>query len=344
MIHTIFRLTLLMIALLLLCVCAALVLGRGLRANAVEIAFLQAEGTDPANGDLMLMDVERRQVRTLVQGMQITDYDWSPDGKRLIFVAWNNSTQLHLYTLDLATNAPTRLTERSIGSEDAPAWSPDGQRLAYLTMGEGTALEVIDFVTGETRRLVTGDFVDRQLAWSPDSQQIAYVTGRLTARNVFVFNFETNRREQLTLGEGRINAVLWSPDGTMLNYVLRGVLYGLSPRGGTPQALTPNSTAIMGVSWSPDSMRIYYVGVHQERMALYRVPIAGDDTNHLTLMPLASAQSPQLSSDGAQILLAIAATQSLDVLLLHADGSMARSIGGRTRHEWLPTWRPPNAG
>lgn len=344
MIHTLLRLTLVITFSLLLCVCVTLVLGRGLRANAVEIAYLQAEGTDPTHGDLALMDLERRQTHSLVQGMQITDFDWSPNGQQIAFIAWNNSTQLHLYTLDLVTGSTRRVTERSIGSEDAPAWSPDGQRLAYLTMGEGTALEVIDFATGETRRLVTGDFVDRQLAWSPDSQRIAYVTGRLTARNVFIFDFDANRREQLTVGEGRINAVVWSPDGTMLNYVLRGVLYGLSPHGGTPQALTPDSAAIMGVNWSPDSTHIYYVGVHIDVVALYVISPFPSSRMRRTIKTMYSVQMPQPSPDGAQILIGIDRAYSMDLLLLQSDGSGAQHIGRHTRHEWLPAWRPPNAG
>ncbi|MDR7483334.1 MAG: S9 family peptidase [Armatimonadota bacterium] len=61
---------------------------------------------------------------------------WSPDGRRLAFVA-NRSEDADatnvadLWVVDATGGAPRRLT-RSVGPVASPAWSPDGAQIAYL--------------------------------------------------------------------------------------------------------------------------------------------------------------------------------------------------------------------
>src|SRR2546427_8804491 len=73
----------------------------------------------------------------------------STDGKKLAF-----SAMTHLYTMDLPTGTPRRLTSGN-AHEFQPVWSPDGKNIAYVTWSsQGGQLWKIP-VAGGTPRLLS---------------------------------------------------------------------------------------------------------------------------------------------------------------------------------------------
>lgn len=123
---------------------------------------------------------------------------WSPDGRRLAFVANRNddadySNASDLWMVTLATGEMRRLTA-SVGPVSMPAWSPDGSMIAYVghenaCMGASSVMLWIAFAHGDgAPRCVTRHF-DRALmhhitsdmrahphagqpVWSPDGRYI----------------------------------------------------------------------------------------------------------------------------------------------------------------------------
>lgn len=55
--------------------------------------------------------------------------DWAPDSAAIVFANFNHRTYEHLFVLDLASGAVTRITDGL--NEDEPAWSPDGSLIVY---------------------------------------------------------------------------------------------------------------------------------------------------------------------------------------------------------------------
>src|SRR5205085_727256 len=92
-----------------------------------------------------------------------TDAAWSPDGRRIAFLA--------LYGGLLVIDADGKHKRRLTGSEEdgSPVWSPDGKRLAYVTSNFRLVAMNAD---GRGRRSL-GDGWDP--AWAPDGRTIAYV-------------------------------------------------------------------------------------------------------------------------------------------------------------------------
>jgi len=60
------------------------------------------------------------------------DIDWSPDGKRLVFLSDGGSgDHLELYVLDVSNGESTKLPTPK-GQLASPRWSPDGKEIAFF--------------------------------------------------------------------------------------------------------------------------------------------------------------------------------------------------------------------
>jgi Tol biopolymer transport system component/imidazolonepropionase-like amidohydrolase len=97
----------------------------------------------------------------------------SPDGKALVFSALG-----HLYTMDLPSGAPKRLTSAS-ELEYAPSFSRDGRKLTYVTWSDrdGGNVWTISWPGGSPAKVtnVAGQYVNP--SFSPDGSKIVYVAG-----------------------------------------------------------------------------------------------------------------------------------------------------------------------
>src|SRR6266481_433605 len=107
----------------------------------------------------------------------------SPDGKRLTF-----SAMTHLYTMDLPSGKPQRLTSGNT-PEFQPAWSPDGKSIAYVTWSsEGGRLWKISAAGGTPAQLSKSLAVYSNPAWSPDGTKIVLLRGNTYDRENSTFD------------------------------------------------------------------------------------------------------------------------------------------------------------
>ena len=150
---------------------------------------------DPATGTRKILVSAKRLVPAgRSQALEIEDYNWSPDGKRLLVYTnsqrvWRQNTRGDYWVLDLATGALRQLGGSAPASTLMFAkFSPDGGRVGYVRQSN---LYVEDVVSGRITQLTTDgsrttingtfDWVyeeeldDRDgWRWSPDGAKIAY--------------------------------------------------------------------------------------------------------------------------------------------------------------------------
>src|SRR5262249_31006719 len=77
---------------------------------------------------------------------------FSPDGKRLLYVTYNENKSNTLFVLNVADGKSKAVVEAVNFSSIYAVWSPDGRRIAYMTTlldangkrGEETSINVID--------------------------------------------------------------------------------------------------------------------------------------------------------------------------------------------------------
>jgi Tol biopolymer transport system component len=162
----------------------------------IAFAHVPAEGTEAADGTIVVMDADGRGRLELTRHRETPDvvFDsdpaWSPDGSLIAFsrATFTPEGQVHIgiYTID-PTGAGERLLIEDAGE---PAWSPDGSAIAYTSVrdrfGEtcfhecSTSGEIYVAQRDGTnpRRLTTSRADDRSPAWAPNGRLIAFVSDR----------------------------------------------------------------------------------------------------------------------------------------------------------------------
>jgi dipeptidyl-peptidase-4 len=167
---------------------------------------LERSTSSPAGLELVQYDAEsgRREVilpsaRLVPRGdslpLAVEDYDWSPDGKRLLLYTnsarvWRQNTRGDYWLVDLAAGLPRKLG----GPAAKPStlmfatFSPDGGRVAYVRENnlyvEDLGTSRITALTHDGSRTTingTFDWVNEEefslrngFRWSPDGRRIAY--------------------------------------------------------------------------------------------------------------------------------------------------------------------------
>jgi dipeptidyl-peptidase-4 len=125
----------------------------------------------------------------------VEEYDWSPDGTRLLLFTnsqkvWRENTRGDYWLIDLASGPPRRLGGRAAKPSTLmfATFSPDGGRVAYvrennLYVEELATGRIIPLTRDGSRTTINGtfDWVNEEefalrngFRWSPDGKRIAY--------------------------------------------------------------------------------------------------------------------------------------------------------------------------
>src|SRR5437879_11951626 len=89
----------------------------------------------------------------------------------------------HLYTLDLPSGKPQRLTGSNT-TEFQPAWSPDGKWIAFVSWNSaGGQLWKVPAAGGQPQQLSKSLAVYSNPVWSPDGTRIVLLRGNAYDRS-----------------------------------------------------------------------------------------------------------------------------------------------------------------
>lgn len=253
-----------------------------LRANNLpQIFLMNADGSNPT------------QLTRLPDGA--CQPDWSPDGKRLVFVSpcrarqseYRGST-LYLINADGANLTPLPSMP---GGDFDPAWSPDGKQIAFTSLRESIQhIFLINLSDNKVTRFSAESSFDGKPAWSPDGKLIAFESTRLGTLQIWVAEASGQNTKQFTIIPGSIafNA-RWTADGQNIVFnrdQALPVLWIKQYKDLTPEfKVSEEIRPVENARYSKDGQWIVFENWKSTNRDIYRMMFNGSNLTQLTNDP-----------------------------------------------------------
>jgi len=265
----------------------------------------------------------------------VSEFDWSPDGKRLVLVARDPNPDDEPEKKDgwKRKTTPPIVIDRYHFKQD---------REGYLRALH-SHLWLFEMDTRKAEPLTSGDFNEQAPAWSPDSRFIAFVSNRTTDpdrnnnSNIYVIEAKRGAQpRQLTSYAGSDGGQpSWSPDGKWIAYLqgdeTKYSAYGMNKLAivpaaeeGQPRLLTASlDRPVSGnIVWSSDSQQLMFVVADDRINYVGKIAAAGGRVEKLTT-GLRVVSNISRRNDGAMALLSTTTSEPDEVYALE-NGTMRR--------------------
>ncbi len=140
---------------------------------------------------------------------------WSPDGKKLAYVSFENRSSA-IYVQDILSGQRRRVAS-SPGINSAPAWSPDGSRLALTLSKTGNPeIFILHLSSDKLQQITRNRAIDTEPSWSPDGNKLAFSSDRGGGPQIYEASLASKQVKRLTFN-GPYNArPRYAPDGKHL--------------------------------------------------------------------------------------------------------------------------------
>ena len=265
----------------------------------------------------------------------VSEFDWSPDGKRLVLVARDANPDDEPEKKDgwKRKTTPPIVIDRYHFKQD---------REGYLRALH-SHLWLFEMDTRKAEPLTTGEFNEQSPAWSPDGRFIAFVSNRTTDpdrnnnSNIYVIEARNGAQpRQLTSYAGSDGGEpSWSPDGKWIAYLqgdeTKYSAYSMNKLAivpaaeeGQPRLLTASlDRPVSGnIVWTSDSQQLMFVVADDRISYVGKIAASGGRVEMLTT-GLRVVSNISRRNDGAMAVLSTTTTEPDEVYALE-NGAMRR--------------------
>jgi TolB protein len=263
---------------------------------------------------------------------------WSPDGRRLAFVATPTGPvqgPSEIFIVDADGSNLVQVTNNDV-DDDSPAWSPDSQRIAFRqtdpnpTVPGGSSLVVLVRADGGPVKVLGPG---ANATWSPDGQQLAMTVADGGSSRVWVQGADGTGRRQLADVSVAYARPAWSPDGQNLIVSSSG-LFQVGVASGSVTSLSAEPGVMP--AWSPGGS-IAFTTSGSASPGVFVVGPDGIGPREISHDPGLGAV-PVWSPDGRQVLLANDVHAPAIVVVDPTSGTLSAIAGDGTRGS--PAWQP----
>jgi TolB protein len=243
-----------------------------------RIAYVRAQKDADRKYVLQVSDTDGFNAQNVLESDEpIMSPSWSPDGKSLAYVSFENQRP-EIFIQHLATARRSKVAGFR-GLNSAPSWSPDGKFLALVLSKDGSAdVYTLNTATKRLKRLTRHRGIDTEPVWSRDGRSIIFTSDRSGSPQIYEIGVDGGKARRLTF-EGRYNAAAsMSPDGKFIVMVHgeRGQykIAQYERETGNLTVLT-DSTLDESPSFSPNGKMVLYASTRQKNGFLFAVSIDG---------------------------------------------------------------------
>ncbi len=334
-----------------------------LRSN--PTAVLSPDGKQLAWADsagILVRPVDGGASRRVASGSELHSPAWSPDGKRLAYVAGNqsyvniigNTSPSAIWTVRVDGGSPVRATEAQ-HINVSPSWYADGKSLLFISGLSGirdiyhVRLDNDGRPVGEPARLTTGA-EPYSISVSADGKRLAYSvlrqrTNIWTAPISAAATTPYSAMQPVTREHQRVEGVALSPDGQWLAYDAnrRGNadVFKMPASGGEPVQLTNDPADDFEPTWSPDGKWIAFYSTRSGSRDVFTMDANGGSLEHVTALP-GQERFPTWSADGTRLAFSSTEGGGEDIYMAARQSSGGWSVPKRltTFGAGLPRWSP----
>ncbi|MBN1633951.1 MAG: PD40 domain-containing protein [Ignavibacteria bacterium] len=165
--------------------------------DGTKIAYLTNRGLDFALTRIVVYDINTKKSQELE--ITASNFDWSPDGKKIIYSARNipasldGITKYDLFLYDFSKKESKKITNNKRAF--SPSFSPDGEKIVYLVNRDGTLnLEISDKGGKIIKRLTefrNGEQIYNP-KFSPDGNYVIFEYSLEEARKIGYYDLHTD--------------------------------------------------------------------------------------------------------------------------------------------------------
>lgn len=243
-----------------------------------RIAYVRAQKDANRKYVLQVSDTDGFNAQNVLESNEpIMSPSWSPDGKSLAYVSFENE-RAEIFIQHLATARRSKVAGFR-GLNSAPSWSPNGKFLALVLSKDGSPdIYTLNTATKRLKRLTKHRSIDTEPVWNNDGKSIIFTSDRSGSPQLYEIGVDGGKPRRLTF-EGRYNtAASLSPDGKYIAMVHgdrgRYKIAYLERETGNLTVLT-DSTLDESPSFSPNGKMVLYASTLKDKGFLFAVSIDG---------------------------------------------------------------------
>ncbi|OLY80713.1 Dipeptidyl-peptidase 5 [Smittium mucronatum] len=291
-------------------------------------------------------------------GLEPDSYNFSPDGKSILFSAkiqgkeeaWQTEAGVFQAPVD-GSSAPVRLNSNFKGAASSPVYSPDGTSIAWLQMGtpgyESDQNQVILYKIAsqsQTRLIPYWEKSPLLIKFSDDSKKIIFTAPFEKDRPLFIIDIASNTATRFT-SNGTVRSMFQIDSNSFiislstLQFPDSLFILDTSQDSGKLTQLTFENKAVLDTLWLSPTQTFWFNGAMNESVqAMLLYPFGFDPTKKYPVIYLIHGGPQQSWNDGWSTAWSpnMYANQGFVVVIVnfHGGDAYGQKFTDSIRHNW----------